>query len=417
MTPTALAPPFARRMAPLALLAGLIFGVLLPAGYATLALGERGAEAALWARHLAGELERLGRARPTLWPYDTPALNAAADLLVRPPIEARVSVDARHEDVFTAGPADRPDEVSGWAPVRVDGRVAGRVEVGLDARPVRERTRLLWIGALLGGGLLAAALYFLPVGTVRRGDAQDADLWRALQEANANLEGRVAARTEELRAREAELSAIGAQLVAVQEEERARISRDLHDELGQTLTGLRLRLTTLANGPVAHDPIGLGHLEAALQAVDAGVEQVRDLAHRLRPAALDGLGLSAALRSHAEQWAAQAGVALTSEMPEHDPPPDLADVFFRVAQEALTNIVRHAHAKNVRLTLGPFDDGWRLLIEDDGRGLPPPDPSRRRGLGLVGARERVERAGGYLDVEDATPPARGVSLVAWLPPP
>lgn len=414
MKPAPLAPPFARRMAPLALVAGVIFGAVVPAVYQTFALRARSAEARVWAQDAAATLERQARLRPALWPYDVPALLAATDVVVRSPVFGRVRVDARRERVFESGPAHRPDEVSGWAPVLATGRVAGRVEVRLDASGIRASAKLLWAAALLGGVLLALALYFVPVVTVRRGDARDAELWSALENANATLEARVAERTAELSAREAELSALGARLVQVQEEERARISRDLHDELGQTLTGLRLRLTTLSSVLGEAHP-GNVHLDAALGAVDEGVEQVRHLAHRMRPAALDGLGLSAALRGHAEQWAANAGVRLVEALDDAEPPPEHAEVFFRVAQEALTNIARHAGARTVTLTLGPFDDGWRLVVEDDGRGLPPPAPARRRGLGLVGARERVEQAGGYLDLEPATP--SGVRVVAWLPEP
>lgn len=414
MKPAPLAPPFARRMAPLALLAGLVFGVALPAVYETLALDERAGEAARWARDTAAAFERAARERPVLWAYDTPRLRALTDTLVHEPVLARVRLDTRRERVFEAGRAARDEDISAWAPVRVGGRVDARVEVRLDATGVRRAARWLWAGALLGGVLLAAALYFLPVATVRRADARDAELWRALEEANATLEERVRARTAELQMREAELSALGAQLLQVQEAERARISRDLHDDLGQVLTGLRLRLTVLASvlGP---DHAGAPHVEAALRAVDDGVEQVRHLAHRLRPAALDGLGLTAALRGHAEQWATEAGLRLSLALPAEEPPGELAEVLFRTTQEALTNVARHAEARAVSIELGPFDDGWRLVVSDDGRGLPPPDPARRTGLGLVGARERVERLGGYLDLEPNDP--RGTRLVAWLPPP
>ncbi|MCK6571834.1 sensor histidine kinase [Myxococcota bacterium] len=413
MTPTPLAPAFARRMAPLALLAGLVFGVILPAVHHTAILRARTTEARLWAQDVAAAVERSARLRPVLWAYDVPALSHAVDAVVRAPVHGHVRIDARRDGVFEAGPLARPDEVVAFAPILVEGRTVGRVQIRLDVAFALGTVRAFWIAALLGGAALAAALYFLPVATVRRGDARDAELWRALQAANATLEARVADRTRALREREAELSALGARLLEVQEAERARISRDLHDELGQTLTGLRLRLTTLAS---VLDPAHRGqeHLGAALSAVDAGVEQVRHLAHRMRPAALDGLGLAAALRAHAEQWAADAGLEVHFELDPAEPPPAVAEVLFRVAQEALTNVARHADARVVTLACGPFDDGWRLVIGDDGRGLPPPDPARRRGLGLVGARERVEAAGGYLDLESGSP--RGVRLVAWLPP-
>ena len=129
-------------------------------------------------------------------------------------------------------------------------------------------------------------LFFLPVLTVRRGDAVNTELWSALEASNALLESRVEARTGALEETQMELRELGARLVAVQVEERARISRDLHDELGQSLTALRLRLSAaeavLPEGNPASD-----HLTAAITAVDEGIDQVRGLAHNLRPPALE----------------------------------------------------------------------------------------------------------------------------------
>jgi signal transduction histidine kinase len=147
--------------------------------------------------------------------------------------------------------------------------------------------------------------------------------------------------------------------------------------------------------------------------VDEGVEQVRHIAHRLRPAALDGLGTRAALRAHAERWSRDSGLELVVTLPEVEPPGHVGEVLFRVAQEALTNVTRHAEARRVTVSLLPFDDGWRLVVEDDGKGIPAAPAEGRRGLGLLGARERVEQAGGYLDVEAAEP--RGTRVLAWHP--
>jgi signal transduction histidine kinase len=411
MTPRPQAGPFARRMAPLALLAALVVGVVLPAVYQSEALKERAGEAAVWARHLASRLEDLARERPALWPYDVERLNELAWPLVTAPVHAHVRLDAAGRDaVFEAGPHGRPDELSAWAVVRQDDRAAGRVEVRVEAADTWRAVRLLWIGASVAGLVLGAALFFLPLWTVRRGDERDAALWTALEAANATLEARVEARTLELQARERQLSELGARLVAVQEEERARLSRDLHDDLGQILTGLRLRLTSLDAVARVH-PAAAANLDAALGAVDEAVEEVRRLAHRLRPPALDALGLVAALRAHAERWADAAGLRLDLAVEAVEPPAVAAEVLFRVAQEALTNVARHARARVVRLGLDAFDDGWRLVVEDDGRGLPPGTPTK--GLGLVGARERVEAAGGYLDLEAAA--GGGLRLVAWLP--
>ena len=399
-----------RRILPLALLAGLLVGAALPAVYQRLALDERSGQAAVWARQVALRFEGLAAGRPRLWAYDHVHLAELARPLLAAPVSARIRLDVlATERVFEVGPAHREGEVAGWALVRVGDGVVGRVEVRLPAADIRKSAQLLWISAIVVGGLLAAGLFLLPMAAVRRGDARSAELWRALEEANDHLEARVEARTAELRARERQLSELSARLVAVQEEERARISRDLHDDLGQTLTGLRLQLTIL-EAILPADPVARAQVAAGLAAVDAGVEQVRRLAHGLRPPALDALGLPAALRAHAEAWAGAAGLKLDLAIEDVEPGASAAEVLFRVAQEALTNVARHARATEVRLQFGRADDGWRLVVEDNGVGL---QGGRPGGLGLVGARERADQAGGYLDVEPRDP--QGVRLVMWLP--
>lgn len=406
MKPAPLTPPLLRRMGPLALIAGLVVSVALPAIYRHFALQERVGQAQVWAGEVADKLETLAADRPELWAYDRPAIAAMTRPITRGAIFGRVRVDTPYADrVFMSG-LPRTGEVAGWAVMRAGGRVVGRVEVRLDAEAIRERALLLWIGASLMGLLLAAGLFLIPLAAARRADGDNTRLWQALEDANTTLEARVAERTAQLR----ELSA---RLVEVQEEERTRISRDLHDDVGQTMTALRLRLTTL-DATLPDDAPARDHVEIALATVDAGVEQIRRLAHNLRPAALDGLGLAAAIRAHASQWADAAGIELHLDLTEDEPPASITDVLFRLAQEGLTNIARHAEASVVWIRFGPADDGWLLTVEDNGRGLDPNRPKSSGGLGLVGARERVEQAGGYLDLEPR--PGAGVRLLAWLPP-
>ncbi len=386
-------------MLPLAVLSGLVVGVLLPATWQRLSMAERRGEAAVWARQLADGLEGVARSRPRLWAYDTHRLRELTAAVVVAPVNAEVRIDvAGREGVFRAGVAVA-DGVSGWGAVRLGAARVGRVRVRLDASGTQATAARVWSVAALSGLVLGAALFVLPLATVRRGDARDQELWDALEGANAHLEARVAERTAELRQ-------LGARLLSVQEQERRRISRDLHDELGQTLTGLRLRLEALEAEGVASP-----HLEAAVRAIDDGVSQVRGLAHNLRPPALDALGLPDALRAHAERWADGAGLELMLEVEAVEPPHEVAEVLFRVAQEALTNVARHADASAVTVRLGAADDGWRLEVSDDGRGLS--GEGRQGGLGLVGARERVEQVGGYLDLGASD--AGGACLLAWAP--
>ncbi len=397
--------PFTRKMAPLALTAALLTGVLLPASWQHLALQEKRAEAQSWARQLAARLEQRAAERPGLWAYDSEYLEALSRILSRAPTSAHLRLDLpRREGVFQSGPPPQYP-ISAWALIQGEGRRLGRLRVQLSGERLYWMGLKLWLIASLMGLLLGLALLALPLITLGRVERRRRGLWDALQDANSSLEARVEERTAELQRREQELSRLGARLLAVQEEERARISRDLHDELGQLLTGLRLRLTAME--PMV-ERAGRQHLQSALEAVDLGVEQIRNLAHALRPPELDALGLSSALKAHAESWAEMAQISLKLEL--QDPPSELAELFFRIAQEALTNVARHAQAEHVRLELAPIDDGWRLIVEDDGCGLSK--ESQRQGLGLLGARERAEQAGGYLDLEQSS--LGGLKLLAWL---
>ncbi|MFO1273401.1 MAG: sensor histidine kinase [Rubrivivax sp.] len=203
-------------------------------------------------------------------------------------------------------------------------------------------------------------------------------------------------------------------LIALQESERQALARELHDEVGQYCTALRLETAWLRRAG-ADDERGR---RAAADRADAAAQSihqlVRDLLRRLRPAQLDTLGLVPALQELCENWELRSGVACVFHH-EGDPGgiDDAAAIaVYRVAQEALTNVMRHAAASRVRVRLhaGPAG-GWTLAVEDDGVGLDP--AARHRGLGLLGAAERAAALGGRLAVEGA--PGQGVRLRLVLP--
>ena len=241
----------------------------------------------------------------------------------------------------------------------------------------------------------------------------------ALSEARRQLETRVRERTAALQAEVAhhdaarqQVTALLRKVVTAQEDERARIARDLHDQLGQQLTALRLSLERhLA------DPAGSrGEIDRAL-AIAAEIDREVDfLAWELRPAALDDLGLAAALPRYVEQWSAHYGFeahcravnSITGLRPE-------AEVaFYRVAQEALNNVLKHAHASRVDVLLEARDGSVVLVIEDDGIGFDPADPEvLAKGIGLMGLRERAALIGGTVQVESA--PARGTTVFLRCP--
>lgn len=202
----------------------------------------------------------------------------------------------------------------------------------------------------------------------------------------------------ELERRERALSRLSARLLSAREEERRRISRRLHDELGQTLAAARWALAS-------------GDLTEAERLLAAAVEGVRSLARDLRPPLLDELGLGPALRNLVERFSAATGVEVRADLPEGRFPERIETAAFRTLQEALENVRRHAGARRVSLRLER--EGGALVgeVRDDGRGF---DLRRTpEGLGLSGMREWVSLVGGELSVESA--PGRG-TLVRFVIP-
>ena len=208
---------------------------------------------------------------------------------------------------------------------------------------------------------------------------------------------------------ETERREAGARALNTQEEERQRIARGLHDEVGQTMTGVLLLLKRLANDATPEQHAALGEAQAA---VKASLEDVRRTAQELRPEVLDHLGLTSALTSLASAFSDRTGIPvrrrLATQLPRLDPKVDL--VLYRVAQEGLTNAARHSSASEVTLTLEHDDDSVVLRVLDNGRGF---DGSRAEGGGLRGIRERALIVGGAVAIKPS--PTGGVEIRLRVP--
>jgi two-component system, NarL family, sensor histidine kinase UhpB len=188
-----------------------------------------------------------------------------------------------------------------------------------------------------------------------------------------------------------ELRRLSASLTHAREEERRHVARDLHDELGQRLSALKLDVAALLAQPAARDGATGERLRAVLAAVDGAVAATRRIAAHLRPAMLDDLGLNAALEWLVADWTkrAQLEIELHCEPVDDSFGEAATTAIYRIVQEGLTNVTRHAHANRARVELR--SDGGELLvgIEDDGRGLAPGDTDKRSSAGLAGIRERA----------------------------
>ena len=186
-------------------------------------------------------------------------------------------------------------------------------------------------------------------------------------------------------------------VLSAQENERLRVARELHDEVGQTLTGVLLGLARVSRDA----PLNLAQpLEQLLETTRASIDDVRRIAQRLRPEPLEDLGLAVALLALTRRMREQSGLRITCRIPADLPPqsPERELVVYRVAQEALTNAVRHANAASVSITLQLRSDRLTLSVRDDGRGMPN---SRREGGGMRGMRERAGLVGASLQITSA----------------
>ena len=208
-------------------------------------------------------------------------------------------------------------------------------------------------------------------------------------------------------------------LVDVQEHERRRIALNLHDQLGQQLTALKLTL-----GALREEKLSAAERRTRFAMVDSIVAQLdRDvdfLAWELRPAALDAHGLEAALEQFVRQWSSARGIPAELHGRGSDAarlPADVETQLYRVSQEALNNVAKHAEATHVSVLLERRADEVRLIVEDDGAGFDPDSGPVRHGMGLAGMRERVTAVGGSVEVESAPGEGTTVFVRIPLPPP
>jgi two-component system, NarL family, sensor histidine kinase UhpB len=205
----------------------------------------------------------------------------------------------------------------------------------------------------------------------------------------------------ELERSRGELRKLSASMVNAREDERRRIARELHDELGQRLTALKMELSSL--GAQTDAGARAQRTAAMLEMVDETVASVRRIATELRPLMLDDLGLNAAIEWLAHGWAARMGIKVRLRLDPADP--DIGEAaaiaLYRMVQEALTNIARHARASEVRIELRQAGGALRLTVQDNGVGFAESSMYREGSHGLMGLRERAYMLGGELQVGNA----------------
>src|SRR5687767_952139 len=231
----------------------------------------------------------------------------------------------------------------------------------------------------------------------------------AMLQANQVLNVQVEQRTSEL-------TELSQHLIRVSEEEKAKLARELHDTLGSNLTAINMDLNWIQRRlPEAPREIK-ERLQRVLQMLAETVELKHEVIEGLRPSHLDNLGLAFAMRSHCREFTRRTGLPCEVEVQEDfdDLDPDWAIAFYRIVQEALTNITKHAHASRVHITLMREQDGIRLRVLDDGVGLAEESLSKPKSHGVVGMRERMRQLGGQFQIrrpEEGT----GTVVEAFIP--
>ncbi len=220
---------------------------------------------------------------------------------------------------------------------------------------------------------------------------------------------------EEVQRSREQFRELARRLQSVREEEQSRIAREIHDEFGQRLTALRMELAWLGRRLGGRQAALRERVDQMIESVDATIDSLRGIAAQLRPPMLEDLGLSAAIEWLTQSFAQQTGIPcrLDGRIPERALEPARAGAAFRIVQEALTNVARHAGAGRVTVTAQPNGSELVLLVHDDGRGITDHERHSPRSLGLAGMRERALAVGGKVCIRRA--PAGGTLVTLRLP--
>jgi signal transduction histidine kinase len=310
-------------------------------------------------------------------------------------------------------PIAAPREAAGWSALRLLPARAWLALVGVLLVALASAAIAEWLAeapqtqaavillALLAVGLLVALSRLLAAEAVRR-EAQ-----REASERHAkDLETLIEARTREL-------SALSTHLQELSEKERSELARNLHDELGGLLTAAKMDLSWLQSR--VPEPALQERLAQLGGVLDEAMDLKRRVVEDLRPSLLDHFGLPTALRAYVDAACAKAGLRAELALPEDGAPmpKETAIALFRIVQEGVTNIIRHAGARSVSLRFAPEPDACRFTLSDDGCGFDAADPRFRWSHGITGMRQRVRALGGQFELESA--PGSGTTLRVSIP--
>ncbi|MBI5527317.1 MAG: sensor histidine kinase [Deltaproteobacteria bacterium] len=401
---------FTRRMLPLSVSAALLMAATPPAIYRVVAWDKLGAQAGVYASHVGENLRHIIEREPLLWRYNSGKIVRAA--IFRPGqrdvAEVRIT-DCAGAGLFsteglgvTTGQKGGP---SAWAPVAVHGRTAAWVQVRMDhGYEIGVLAAIAAVSSILGLAL-GLALFFYPV-TVVRGQARVVgDTLRRIEAAEADIRAANRDLCERVAAATAEVRRLSERVVSIQEDERGRIARDIHDGIGQALAAVQIELGLAA----AHPEEAAPHAARAADICEETIRDLRRVVHDLRPVDLGASTLDEALRAVTERFERGTGIETSfSASAKTNVPEKTATCILRVMQEALSNVRRHAAAHEVAVSLDVEGSLVRMKIEDDGRGFDT--SAKAEGAGIRGIRERCAFLGGEALIESTAGGGTRVSV-------
>lgn len=423
------------RLRPLVLLICIAVAATAPFAYYVLGLGALRVQASAAANQVAEVIRADAEQRPVLWKYDSlKLLEHIRNYELQQNVVRVEVVDARGEPIDPGAreaAAARGDEPLLWErhAVMVHDETVAEAWVAMSLRELRSETLALLVlfGAL--GAVLAGLTWWLPLRSMSEAEREISALIGRVEASQAelatlagNLEKQVEERSSqlslayhELRRKEQNLRELSTRAVELQEAERRVIARDLHDAAGQTLTAIRINLEliaqTLARGS---DATPLVQRTATL--VDETVEEIRRAVGSLGPAVVEDVGLAEAVARLCDDASEHTGstVERSFALADVELPPALETTCYRVVQEALTNVTRHARASRIEVRIARVGDELEITIADDGVGFDLHSAAQERNRhGLLGMRERIELIGGRIDIDSKS--GAGTRIRATLP--
>jgi len=421
------------KLFPLVILLMLLVSLSAPGAFLWLRFEELQTKAHRSAEHFSHFIHNEIREHPILWSYNTLKLlrhiraTYREDLLQQLVLlnhkgQKLASQNIQETNYF---PGSAP--IWGVAKIYLDSKFMGEVWVGISTRQARKDASILLLFFMVLGGLLAWMLYRFPNDAMAKGESRILLLFERLQgaqdeltELNQNLEGQVRRRTQELDLAYQELQqkdlhfrALSSRAITFQEQERRAIARELHDSIGQSLTAIRIQLQLLESTSASKQHESLA--KTGMQMVDQTIEEVRRAIKTLGPAILDDLGLFPALQKLCEDFDERATFTVHYEIKPIEQPlsPSLENACYRIIQESLTNILKHAQAQQVHVNVETTSKSLHFSVKDDGIGFQADGQPPRESRGIVGMKERVELLEGNFSLDSTL--GQGTIIRVTLP--